>query len=86
MKEKYKELVFLSVFVRIVAVVAMVVGVSFSLWSLVESERSGLSRASAILGIDISLVAGLGLYSVGELISLVLDLSVGEKGKGEDRD
>jgi hypothetical protein len=85
MINKYKGLVFALVLLRILAVIVVFGGVGLCVWSVVQGERSELSRISAILGIGGSLVLGIVLYSFGELISLVLDMwaDIGDKIKGK---
>ena len=86
MKGRYKGLVFASVLLRVLAVVAVVVGVGFSLWSLIESERSEAARISAILGIGGFLLVGIVVYSFGEFISFVLDALPGVKAEIEEKE
>jgi len=85
MESRYKSLVFASVLLRVVAVIVVLVGVGFCIWGLWESERSGLSRIDAILGIGGSLIVGIVVYSFGEFISFVLDIwaEVRDKVKGK---
>jgi hypothetical protein len=74
MREKYRGLIAASVFLRVAAVVVVVVGVGFSLWGLISSDLSWWSRVAGVLGICISLLTGVVVYSFAEVINLLIDI------------
>lgn len=82
MDKSYRGSIFLSVFLKIIGVVVMLGGIGVTLWQFVASE-GGLSRVEVIVYIGGSVVAGLVVYSLGELISLVLDVSIDLREKSK---
>lgn len=84
MKRRYKGLVFLSVLLRVLAVIAVIVGVGLSLWSLIQGERSMVDRVGAIIDIGGALLIGIVVYSFGEVISFMLDVGDARK-ESKDR-
>jgi hypothetical protein len=85
MKSQYKGLVFVSVLLRIIAVVLVLGGVGLCLWFFFGSERGWLSLLYSIAGISGSLIAGIVVYTFGEVVSFVLDVWAEVVGKDRDK-
>jgi hypothetical protein len=74
MRRKYRGLVVASTLLRVIAIVVMVVGIGWCLWSSIGSIRDGLMTLTIVLGVCISLLTGFVVYSFGEVIDLLLDI------------
>jgi len=75
MKGRYRGLVFLGVFLRICGVIVAAFGIGVSLLYLFYySESHGVTSVAAAVYIVVSLIFGAIIYSLGELIKLMLDI------------
>lgn len=84
MKRSNRGLVVALVLLRVAAAVALVAGVGLALWNLAESDRSQAVRISTIVDIGLSLLIGIGFYSLGELINYLLEAGAQERILGKD--
>jgi cytochrome c biogenesis protein CcdA len=74
MRGKYRGLVVASTLLRVLAIVVMIVGIGWCVWSSIGSIRDGLMTLTIVLGICISLLTGFVVYSFAEVIDLLLDI------------
>jgi len=80
MRGEYRGLVTVSKVLSVVAILVVVVGIWFSvLWGWAHGASAGVDRGSiaAFLGICGSLLAGVLIYSFGQVIKLLLDIETG---------
>lgn len=86
MREKYRGLVVASTLLRVIAIVVMVVGIGWCVWSSIGSIRDGLMTLTIVLGICISLLIGFVVYSFAEVIDLLLDIEteIRDKIRGKE--
>ena len=76
MRKKYRGLVAASKLLRVAAIVVVVVGIGVSLWSMIGYGVSGFGWANVavILYILGFLLAGVLIYSFGEVIKLLINI------------
>jgi hypothetical protein len=86
MRGKYRGLVVASTLLRVIAVVVMVVGIGWCLWSSIGSIHDGLMTLTIVLGICISLLTGFMVYSFAEVIDLLLDIRDEVRDKNSKRE
>lgn len=88
MGEKYRGLVVGSKVLKVAAVVVVVVGIGISLWSMIGYGVSGFGWANVavILYMLGFLLAGVLIYSFGEVIKLLIDIEteIRDKIKGKE--
>ena len=86
MQEKYRDLVVASKVFKVAAYVVAVLGIGISLSSLLSVDGSLIGVIVVVLGICGSLLTGLLIYSLGEVITLLLDIrtEIGDKNKGKE--
>jgi hypothetical protein len=86
MREKYRGLVVASMVFKVAAVVVAVLGIGISLLSLISVDGSFWGVVVVVFGICGSLLAGLLIYSFGEVITLWLDIGteIRDKNRGKE--
>ena len=86
MRGKYRGLVVASALLRVAAIVVMLVGIGWCVWASMVSIGDALMTLTIVLGICISLLIGLVVYSFAGVIDLLLDIEteIRDKIRGKE--